>query len=188
LGEGVHDTSQILLFFDPLMRIKKTQLWGKPLDAGLVTTSDHVRFGKEEAIPLLSRMEFVTKKRGDKAKPPSLKNWIFTLRNFINIWKCLKEEGYDYLLGRHLNQDPLENFFGQVRSHGILYTNPTPTTFEQIFKTMLVNSSISLYSPGFNCENDDCEVLFAGIKHFFRSTANVEVPPITSGNIITGLI
>jgi hypothetical protein len=75
--------------------------------------------------------------------------------------------------------------FGQVRSHGIFYADPTPTTLEQIFKTMLVNSTISLYSPGFNCEDDDCEVLFASIKHFCRSTANVEVPPSTSGIIIT---
>jgi hypothetical protein len=49
---------------------------------------------------------------------------------------------------------------------------------------MLVNSTIRLYSPDFNCEDDNCEVLFSGIKHFFGSTANVEVPPFVSGSIV----
>jgi hypothetical protein len=31
----------------------------------------------------------------------------------------MAEEGFDCLLGKHLNQDPIENLFGEIRSHNV---------------------------------------------------------------------
>lgn len=63
---------------------------------------------------------------------------------------------------RHLNQDPLENFFGAVRSHGCRNTNPTPENFEGAFATLLINNMSSVHAPvGANCENDFCDNLYS---------------------------
>lgn len=69
------------------------------------------------------------------------------------------------MLGSQFNQDPLEIFFGQVRGHGIFCNNPTPHSFTHIFKTMIVNSSVSLYSPTFSCENDQLDFIFVDLKN-----------------------
>lgn len=56
---------------------------------------------------------------------------------------------------RHLNQDPIENFFGAIRSHGCRNTNPTPEKFEGAFTTLLINNFSSVHTPaGANCEKD----------------------------------
>lgn len=37
----------------------------------------------------------------------------------------VKEKSFKYLCLRRINQDPLENFFGRIRSHGVRNVNPT---------------------------------------------------------------
>lgn len=51
---------------------------------------------------------------------PILNNWLFTIDSFQKIWQILRDK-YDFnkLNARFCNQDPLENFFGQIRSHAI---------------------------------------------------------------------
>lgn len=149
LGEGAADTAELLLFFDKLFDSvngsRKTPREGKILRCGISDTSDHVRFWQEEALPMLKSMEFTKVGPKDQAIPPSLKNWMFTLKNIINIWNILKNEGFQYILGRHFNQDPPENMLGQTRSHGCQYTNPTPSAFVSAFKTIVVNGAINMY-------------------------------------------
>jgi hypothetical protein len=55
---------------------------------------------------------------------------------------------------RNLNQDPLENLFGGIRSHGVRNVNPTATAFQAALKTMVINNFVSVHSPGANCEDD----------------------------------
>lgn len=57
---------------------------------------------------------------------------------------------------RHFNQDPLENFFGGIRSHGYRNTSPSPAGFEAAFASLLI-TNISNYSRGSNCEEDFCQ-------------------------------
>lgn len=122
-------------------------------------------------------MKFQTIKKTDHERPPSLVNWLFTIRNFINIWKTVKEEGFEYLLGRHLNQDPIENMFGRIRSHGILNTHPTASAFIAAFKSMMINSALNLYKPSFNCEDDEFNNVFSGIKYLVNSNPhNINFP------------
>lgn len=111
----------------------------------------------EKCIKTLQSMKFVTKK-GDKV-PPSITIWIKTLRGFIHIWKKLSGTGFKFLCIRRVNQDPLENFFGCVRSHGVRNINPTCYSFVNSFKTLIVNNFTSPHSPNGNCKNDEGDAL-----------------------------
>ena len=60
---------------------------------------------------------------------PFQKGLIVTIRAVRGLTKELQDRyGADiYLLTRHLTQDKLESFFGQVRGRGGSSMNPTPT-------------------------------------------------------------
>lgn len=60
---------------------------------------------------------------------------------------------------RHLNQDPLEIFFGAIRSYGCRNNNATCDQFENSFATLLVNNLNSGHIRGKNCEGDFCDAL-----------------------------
>ncbi|KAH9632255.1 hypothetical protein HF086_002890 [Spodoptera exigua] len=57
------------------------------------------------------------------------------------------------------NSDPIENFFGSIRSQGCRNVNPTPDGFEAAFSSLLINSLTSVHAAGANCEVDDCHTL-----------------------------
>jgi len=65
--------------------------------------------------------------------------------------KLLEEKGIKSILTRHINQDPVENLFGAVRSFDC--DNPTCNSFISAYKTLLLNNLISFQSPGANCED-----------------------------------
>lgn len=46
-----------------------------------------------------------------KTVPPTFKNWVLTINNFIALRKRLKNLGFLNFKPRFLNQDPLGNFF-----------------------------------------------------------------------------
>lgn len=95
-------------------------------------------------------------------KVPSIHNWIWTLEGTETLVKILAvDQNIKSLWMRHLNQDPIENFFGAIRSHGCRNTNPTPERFESALTTLLVNSLSSVHGPGANCEEDQCNALHA---------------------------
>lgn len=125
----------------------------------LVTrNSRHLQIWRE-AGPFLRGMTFVAiddKGKESQTTVPSLKNWPFTVENIIKLWKKLQQDfGFETLSTRRLNQDPLENFFGQIRGHGGANTNPTPLQFKHSFVTLLL-SSISNTTVSGNCEiNND---------------------------------
>ncbi|XP_074040845.1 uncharacterized protein [Leptinotarsa decemlineata] len=119
---NVEDTAELLYFFDRLFDSvngsTKLPDRGKCLRAGLTDESDHLDFWNREALPLLDTMQFQKRSPRDQSRPPSLKNWSFILKNMKSIWSVLKSEDFSDLLTRRLNQDPLENAFGQLRSFG----------------------------------------------------------------------
>jgi len=92
---------------------------------------------------------------GTETQPPSVKNWIRTIRGLRRIWFNLKKVGFRFMNTRGFNQDPLENFFGSARANGARNNNPTPSQFRSAFKTTLLNNFISSCSVGSNCEEDD---------------------------------
>jgi len=140
---------------------------GKPLRSAVRDQSPHVDHWKY-AIKVFESMKFINKTNGKATIPPSVKNWIFSLKSFIYLWLQLKKSNLKCFRPRHVNQDPLECFFGSVRSHGIRNINPNCYQFICSFKTLLINNFLSLKSAG-NCEFDDSEIALCNLKQFIES-------------------
>ena len=85
---------------------------------------------------------------------PCLQNLMNTLQGFQLLWEKLEGMGFETFATRNVNQDPLENFFDNVKSHDFRSNKPTCYQFEAIFKSLLITSLTSKHSPGYNCEDD----------------------------------
>lgn len=113
-------------------------------------------------------MKFVTKK-GKNGTVSSITNWLRTVENMeLLTEKLLSDHNIKSVWGRHFNQDPLENFFGSIRSHGARNNSPTCAACEGAFASLLVNNISSNYSPGSNCEDDYCNIFQSLMNYFFR--------------------
>ena len=64
--------------------------------------------------------------------------WRLTIKAISILFKTLQAKGYKFLLTRNLNQDCLENFFGQIRACCEHVKNPTPIQFSPAFKKMFI--------------------------------------------------
>lgn len=140
------DTGQLCLFVDNLFDsangnvIKPTP--GKDLRSAVTLTSPHWVFWSK-ALDVLRNMKYETTK-----KIPSIANWITTIQGLQLICKRLLKAGFKYILLRNFNQDPIENFFGSIRSHGLRNINPTPANFISSFKSLVINNFTSTHSVG----------------------------------------
>ncbi|CAG4938594.1 unnamed protein product [Colias eurytheme] len=91
---------------------------------------------------------------------PSVTNLIKTIEGMEELWKVLSiKYGFDAMLTRNFNQDPIENFFGNIRSYGARNNAPNSLSFEGAFKALLLNNFNTSHSRGANCEPDDNECL-----------------------------
>lgn len=66
---------------------------------------------------------------------------------------------------RAFNQDPIENFFGQLRQRGARNVNPTTVHFSHYYRNILIGTFTSTHSLGANCEDDHSEMLIS-LKRF----------------------
>lgn len=64
-----------------------------------------------------------------------------------------------FLCPRNQNQDPLEKFFGSIRSYSVRIINPNVGSFANSFKSLLVRNMLPNHSPSSNCEKDNLEGL-----------------------------
>jgi len=96
------------------------------------------------------------------------------------LTKFLETKGITSILPRQLNQDPLENFFGAVRSLGC--TNPTCGSFISAYKTLLLNNLLSSQSPGANCE-DFVEGSLMSYKNLFSFVQECPKPIVSAVNL-----
>lgn len=127
------DTADILLFFDKLFDAHNgsyTKKQAKPLLGPARPHSCHHALWNE-AKKDLNKMKFVNATSGKVENVPNINNWVWTLDGTQLLLKKLeKEYGITSVWTRHLNQDPIENFFGAIRSHGCRNVNPTSEKFE----------------------------------------------------------
>lgn len=169
------ETADVILFFDELFDSlngsyqNSNKRRGKILLKALTPTSLHNQIWTT-AKQILKSMKFISKE-GNVCVVPSVSNWLRTIENM----ECLRnklffEYNFKSLWCRHLNQDPLENFFGSLRSHGYRNNSLTCASFEAAFASLLINNLSSSYSAGSNCEEDSCEVFDSLSTLFF--TAN----------------
>ncbi|KAH8042055.1 hypothetical protein HPB51_020229 [Rhipicephalus microplus] len=75
-----------------------------------------------------------------------------------------KIKGVNYILTASLNQDPLERFFGLVRSFGGDEDHPTVAKFSQLFPLLALYTPIKLATKG------NCEAGQAGTERVLMST------------------
>lgn len=154
---------------------------GKNLRCAVQQASPHIQFWYE-AIKVLQTMKFMAG-NGREFVPPTVKNWIATIKRLIYLWRNLEKQGFQFLCTRTLNQDPLENFFGSIRSHGIRNVNPTCYQFISSFKSLLISNFMSAHAPNANCEADDSEGALENLRHFlFSSDMDLEVQDLDSEN------
>lgn len=79
---------------------------------------------------------------------------------------------------RNINQDPLENFFSQIRCFGI--RNPTCTSFIYSFKSLLLNNFVSTRSLGSNCEDDIIEGPLNNLDNFITQDIHIITPQVNN--------
>ncbi|XP_064473292.1 uncharacterized protein LOC135387973 isoform X2 [Ornithodoros turicata] len=113
-------------------------------------------------------------------QPPTVRGWQITIRAVLALWEDLHQNfGFEHLLTRRLNQDPLENMFGQFRQmHGC---NETPNAFQFVssLKHTLAGRLMKLPSRG-NCEADTTELLNDLLSMPVSSTADIPCEPDSS--------
>ncbi|XP_063226617.1 uncharacterized protein LOC134533179 isoform X1 [Bacillus rossius redtenbacheri] len=185
LEKSAIDTADFLLFMDKLFdSVNGTRIHaveGKLLRCAVTARSPHVQFWRD-AIPVLESIQFTNGKTS--TRPPSVKNWVRTVKGFLHIWDKLKED-FKFLAPRNFNQDPLENFFGSVRSHGVRNINPTCSNFKSSFKGLLLNNLVSAHSVCSNCEDDDCIGPLDSLKELVGSVKSSTVCPETPFHVQT---
>ncbi|XP_026475945.1 uncharacterized protein LOC113381195 [Ctenocephalides felis] len=180
-----YGTGEFLMFmdylFDSVNGLSKLPLNAKQFRCAISSKSPHTIFWREAKL-VLNSMQFV-KSRGF-AKPPCIKNWISTIEGLNYIWNKLKcVQGFSYLCTRNFNQDPLENFFDCIRSHGGSNTNPSCHSFVSAFRTLLVNNLSSRHSPSSNCEIDDTTGLLATFRVFLNNEDVLETDTLINMSI-----
>lgn len=173
------DTAQLLLFFNDLFDsvnggIAVCGKKGTVLRSVIDTTSEQCEQEKmwKDAVPVFRSMTFTKRKPGDRERPEVLNNWILTLQGFILLKSVLKDLGVEKFSTRAFNQDPLENFFGQMRQHGGRNTRPSCSAFQGYYKTLLVNSISQTPSKGFNCEIDESSDFLVDLRTFLSAEAS----------------
>lgn len=148
------DTAKVVKFFDNLFDSMNGGTYrgepGKPLKTAVRNKSPHLHFW-ESSIVELKKMSFRKEGTMECTVPPSLKNLILTVEGFIEVRRFLLDK-VPFFLPRSFNQDPLENYFGQMRQHRGRNSNPTCAQFKDSYKALLVRSLCSTHSVAANCE------------------------------------
>ncbi|GLV44630.1 hypothetical protein CBL_02860 [Carabus blaptoides fortunei] len=167
-------TALIVLFldqlFDSLNSCSKNGTGGKPLTSALSEQSDHWEFWRS-ACKVLRTMEFLNKVDGKKSSPPSIRNLTITIRGMHEIFRATKKKGAEYLCMRNFNQDPLENFFGMVRSQGARNISPSCSAFTAAFKTLTIYNFMAKHSVGANCEEDVTEGALSTLRELLTNSS-----------------
>ncbi|XP_025158610.1 uncharacterized protein LOC112589469 [Harpegnathos saltator] len=149
-------TSEIILFFDDLFDSFNGKK-DKVLSSIISITSEHLIFW-QEACNKLRRMEFVEKINHISLRrnaPKCLHNWIWTINGAKLLWNMLYNVGFSHLNLKYINQDPIENCFGQIRDNGHRNINPSPYQFGACFKTLITTNLTFRHSLSSNCEGNE---------------------------------
>lgn len=171
--------------FDSLNASSFSAPCGKKYRAAVKRNSPHHVIW-QKSLELLKSIQFMVKKSDGTtfAKSiPTVNNFIKTVEGFKSLWKLLSTKyGLDSMLTRNINQDPLENFFGSIRSLGARYVAPNCVGFEGAFKTLLLNNLSSNHSVNSNCEEDENKCL-QSVSFLLQNKIN-DTAPSQSHNIV----
>lgn len=178
-------TAEVVNFFNNLFDSVNGKENENELRCLVTKTSAHNAFWTD-AKNILRNMHYINKvTQTIITSVLTLKNWLFTIDGFQKIRKTLNiKYGFQNLKTRFCNQDPIENFFGQIRSHAIRHTNPTPCQFEHSFITLLVNNMKYISITGGNCEIIKDDVMFFSLEELLNDFPNNEMQNVNCNNEI----
>lgn len=191
-GDLPNECRQVIQFtkvmdnlFDSLNASSFNMIHGKMYKCGVRNNSPHHELW-ENAKKVFKSVKFIKVKKEKENKIrlietssiPSIKKNIRTIEGMQQLWKVLSQKYlFDSMLTRNFNQDPLEFFFGNIRSFGVRDTAPNTISFEGAYKSLLLNNYNSPHSLNANCENDDNDCLqtlsFFLEDKLFENTSNV---------------
>lgn len=100
-----------------------------------------------KAKKVLKTLKYIKRNKvGDKIRitevtVPTVNNFIKTIEAIEDLWKVISGKyGLDAMLTRNFNQDPIENFFGNIRSYGARNVSPNTVAFEGAYKALMLNN------------------------------------------------
>ena len=182
IKEGV-TTSEVVKFFnDSFDSINGSKQDSKntknDLRKEVTVNTCHSTFWKEAIYCMENNVRFVDPNTKMSKDVPSLRNFKFTLDGFRKLWQELRNLNFTSFSPRNVNQDPLEIFFGMIRSHGRRNINPTCMQFEYSFKSLLINNLTSAKTVKGNCQDDEATALFS-LRNFALIAQNLEESSIS---------
>ena len=126
--------------FDMLNSSKKTVSSSKIHKRPYKGTEFQKKF-LDEMSKFISKLRVwkTTKKRGfceTTNRVVFINCWLITINSIKSLWDVLKNEGFNCLYTRYLNQDPIEQLFGDIREINGLSCNPTALQFSYNFKKL----------------------------------------------------
>ncbi|XP_033608842.1 uncharacterized protein LOC117282608 isoform X2 [Cryptotermes secundus] len=141
---------------------------GKALRCPLSDNSPHIELWKRASMGIKSWIFLKDGKSAFLHPPPSQNGWLIDIAAAQYVWRTLKEAGFQYLLTKTLNQDPLENTFGAIRLNCGSNNNPTVGQFVDALKTSIINGLAFRGLGETNCE-DDGATLLDNLQLLFRA-------------------
>lgn len=136
---------------------------GKEYLTNITTNSNHLPFFVK-IKDFFKNMKFL----GARSKPPSQEGWLRTLNGIKRIFNNITTKyNIKTLSVRRLNQDPLENCFGCIRSNCACNPNPTAAQFTAALKTSVITNLIN-NNKNRNCLDDNNDLL-SNFKVFLES-------------------
>ncbi|XP_056639577.1 uncharacterized protein LOC130447009 [Diorhabda sublineata] len=161
--------------FDSLNASARVAPDGKPFKCIVSEESGHTSFW-EDAFRRVNQYKFIRKPDDEfnahHWKPPSQRGWLHTLRATTELWKFLKTQGVKTLKTKCINQDGLENLFGNIRAGCGSNENPTVTQFIGSLKTQIINGLTNQGLKGTNCEEDELTLL-SNLRSLLEPAAGV---------------
>lgn len=102
--------------------------------------------------------------------------FIIDITSLRSIYEQYVETGLmDQLATYHMSQDPLESFFGRIRSKCGNNDNPTAEQFKSAYRKILINNEISA-SINANCK-DDLNIFFVSSTKNLNETQKTSSEP-----------
>ena len=134
----------------------------------------------------LKKWVFIRKSDNSHHRPPCIQGYIDNLHGLGRIWKILHEKyGFEKMILRHLNQDPLENYFGLIRQTCGSNTDPTVPQFFAGVKTCLVQQVAA--GRDTNCTADEEADVLADLEVLIEEASNCnQVVPSEDPILIRG--
>lgn len=80
-----------------------------------------------------------------------------------DILSSLSSEGVGYMLTNKLSQDPLERFFGNIRSYGGHEDHPTIVNFSYIFRLLTIYAPMKAAIKGNVEDHEDIFPVLSGV-------------------------